>query len=301
MQGYTWKNIKDILLEKIKSWLLKNGGENIQVKGLYEEWQIRFLDSTFTCYKNGTLYTTSTDLKIYHQINSLLDTKSLTKKFFIGLDETGKGEVIGPVILCGVIFQEEILEELKLIVGNSDTKKKHNFEYWNKIFQKINQLKKFNFCIEEISPVEIDKYNLNNLMDNGYEKILTNFLEKIKTEKCRIVLDDYGISEKMRQFLFSIKQQEIIISHNAEDKYLEAKVASLVSKKFREEIIKKINEEYQIENISVGSGNLSNKQTIEWLTKWYEIHKSWPEFVKTSFKTIREIEGKPKIKKINLC
>ncbi|MHA1197021.1 MAG: hypothetical protein ACTSSM_13080, partial [Promethearchaeota archaeon] len=68
----------------------------------------------------------------------------------------------------------------------------------------------------------------------------------------------------------------------------------MISKRLREAIIKAINEnpEYQINELSIGSGNVNDPKTIKWLKLWWQNHKSWPWFIKRSFKTIREIEGR---------
>jgi len=115
-------------------------------------------------------------------------------------------------------------------------------------------------------------------------------------EKCRIVIDNYGVGSTLSRFLNFLKQQkaEVIVINNADKSYLEAKVASLISKRQREELIKKINEnpEFQINNLSVGSGNPNDQKTIKWLEEWYSARKEWPWFVKKSYTTVKEIEGK---------
>lgn len=66
-------------------------------------------------------------------------------------------------------------------------------------------------------------------------------------------------------------------------------------------VIKRINEnpEFIINGLSVGTGNAGDPQTIDWLKKWYASGREWPWFVKRSFRTVREIEGKPgKIRKL---
>ncbi|MDK2864884.1 MAG: hypothetical protein PWP37_1076 [Thermotogota bacterium] len=313
MSGRTWKRVDPSTAEEIKNYLLKNGGYEQEVKSPHEEWRIRFSDSTFTYYKSGTLYSTSSNSKdpvvfnAWQQIDSLVGSAYVlpSKDFLIGLDETGKGEVIGHTILTGVIFPKEIFKEIDLLVGPADTKKRHEFEYWDEIFMKLDKLRGrgLDFIYEKIPPWHVDRYNLNKIMDVSYQRILSIFLRKVEISRCRIVLDDYGIGDTLIRFLNFLKQQgvEVIVAQNSEDKYLEAKVASLISKRQREAVIKAINEnpEFQIDGLSVGSGNAGDPKTDVWLKAWWNKNKSWPWFVKRSFKNIREIEGKTeKIKKI---
>jgi len=306
MQGRTWRNVESTIAEEIKSYLLELGGVEEEVKSALEAWRIKFSDSTFTYYKKGTLYSTPSNsndpsvFKAWNHIDSLVGSAYVlpTRGFLIGLDETGKGEVIGHTVLTGVIFPKEIFGNIDLLVGPADTKRRHKFEYWDEIFKKLDHLRSLglNFLMEKVPPWHVDRYNLNKIMDVSYQRILSVFFRKTDVSRCRIVLDDYGIGATLRRFLNFLEKQgaEVIVTKRSEDKYLEAKTASLISKRIREALIKAINEnpEFQIDGLSVGSGNVGDKQTSEWLKRWYSTKKQWPWFIKRSFKTIWDIEGR---------
>jgi len=312
MSGRTWKNVENSAAKEIKELLIKNGGKEHEVKSPYEEWRIKFSDSTFTYYKKGTLYSTPSNLKdpavleMWKQIDFITGSRYVlpTKDFLIGLDETGKGEVIGHTVLTGVILPKEIFNEVDLLVGSADTKNRHKFGYWDDIFRRLDALrgKGIDFIYEKLPPWHVDKYNLNKIMDVAYQRILSIFLRKAEIGHCRIVLDDYGIGPTLKRFLNFLEKQgaEVVVTKNSEDKYLEARTASLISKRLREAVIKAINEnsEYQINGLSVGSGNAGDPETNAWLKAWWEKRRSWPWFVKKSFRNIREIEGKKEVKKI---
>lgn len=104
-----------------------------------------------------------------------------SKNFLIGLDETGKGEVIGHTVLTGVIFPKEIFNKLDLLVGPADTKKRHKFEYWDRLFREIDSFRSsgFDFITERIPPWHIDRFNLNKIMNVVYQRILSS-LEELK-------------------------------------------------------------------------------------------------------------------------
>ncbi len=305
-RGRTWRNVAGERADEIKKYLLELGGTEEEVKNPSEEWRVKLSDSTFTFYKKGTLYSTpssSSDpivFEAWSHIDSLFPRFAPpTKSFLIGLDETGKGEIIGHVVLTGVIFPGEIFSELDRIVGPADTKKKHDFKYWDEIFMRIDAFRNrgFNNITQTVPPWEVDKYNLNKIMDITYQRILSEFLRKADMRSCRVVLDDYGIGPTLERFLNFLRKQgaEVIVEKGADETYLEAKVASLVSKRVREEAIKRINEtpEFQIDGLSVGSGNANDEQTLNWLRKWHSSGREWPWFVRRSYKTVREIEGEP--------
>lgn len=307
MQGRTWKNVESSTAKRIKTHLLDQGGIEQEVKSPYEEWRVKFSDSTSTCYKKGTIYSTPSNSEdpavfaAWKYIDSLVGPAYAlpTKDFLIGLDETGKGEVIGHTILTGAIFPKEIFHEVDLIVGPADTKKRHKFEYWDRLFREVDGLRSsgLDFITEKVPPWHVDRYNLNKIMDVTYQRILSIFFRKAEINRCRIVLDDYGMGRTLNRFMNFLEKQgaEVVVTTNAEDQYLEAKTASLLSKRVREVVMRAINgnPEFHIDGQPVGSGNAGDKQTLEWLRKWRASGQQWPWFVKRSFKTIRQIEGKP--------
>jgi len=306
MQGRTWKNIESGIAEEVKKYLLDHGGTDEEVKSPHEAWRIGFSDSTFTYYKKGTLYSTpsqSSDpavISAWTSIDSLVGSKYVlpSRDFLIGLDETGKGEVLGHTVLTGVIFPKELFKELDLLVGPADTKKSHEFDYWDRIFKDFDRFRSrgFDFITEKVPPWHVDKFNLNKIMDVVYQRVLSIFFRGAEVSKCRIVLDDYGLGPTLNRFLSFLKIQgaETVVTHNADETYLEVKAASLVSKRTRQEVIKRLDEnpEFRINGLAIGSGNAGDEQTLNWLRKWRSSGREWPWFVKRSFKTIRKIEGK---------
>ncbi len=301
----TWK-IKDTQkANDIKKWLLANGGiENIKIINPHELWRIKYKETVITFYKSGSLYITdSNDISIYdlHKfIDSSIGPRFVlpTKKILIGCDETGKGEVIGNIVLVGTIFPSEISSEIENQIGVSNSKSKHTFEYWDNLFNKIVILKNkgLNFIIEKISPEQIDKNNINKLLDATYKKIISQLIDnKINLEDARIVIDDYGVGFELNSYLqlLSTSGAEIVKIHGADDKYLESRLASIISKKVQQELINNIskNPDFQISGLSIGSGNSSDLETINWLKAWKKSGKEWPWFIKKSFKNIKELDN----------
>ena len=297
---------------EIKSYLIQQGGlEDKDIKSEYEAWRIKLSDATFTYYESGTLFCTASSDPFIKEVWEFIYTCAgsrfvpPTKDFLIGLDETGKGEILGHTILVGAIFPKTIFNEIERLIGVADTKKRRSTIYWNGVLKRLDLMKKegLNFYLEKIPPWHVDKFNLNKIMDVVYQRILSNFMRHFQAANCRIVLDDYGVGEKLRRYLRSLQNAgaDVKIVHQADEHYLEVRVASLIAKREREKIIEAIgrDEEFKIEGCNIGSGNAGDKETINWLKNWKKTGKPWPWFVKQSFKTVREIDSRPdKIKKI---
>ncbi|MCD6262619.1 MAG: hypothetical protein J7J52_06315, partial [Deltaproteobacteria bacterium] len=254
IKNKTWKNFIEKNANEVRKFLLGLGGIEKDAKGNAEVWKIKISDSEFTYYsskKGGTLYcngSRSSDpviQEIYEKIDTLIGGvfKAPTKQYLIGLDESGKGELVGHIILSGVFFPASISENIEKIIGAADTKHKRSFEFWDEIFRNLDEQKSNGliFIVEKIPPWIVDRYNINKIIDVTYQRILNEFLRTIEDFKnVRIVLDDYGVGDTLNRFLKFLSQNdaEVVVSHQADEKYLEAKVASLISKREREAVIK---------------------------------------------------------------
>ena len=309
MAGRTWKDVESSAVGQIRNYLLDGGGIEDQTKSQYELWRVKISGAAITAYTKGTIYSTPSNFsslalhEIWEHIDLIAGSPFAAPEsdFVIGLDEAGKGEVFGNIVLAAVIIPKAIYKEIELMLGPADTKKKHTFDFWEDVLEKLNRYKGkgFSFAIEKISPAQIAANNINRVMDATYRELLSGFLQKVAIDRCRIVLDDYGTGPQLKQFLNSLKEQgaEVVVTTKADDTYLETKAASLVAKRFQQLTLKQIREDPQfvVDGATIGSGNAGDSKTINWLNEWYQTGNQWPWFVKTSFKTVRKIENKPAV------
>jgi len=312
MVSRTWRNIPQEKVEEIKELLLRNSGEKIDIKSDSELWRIKILNAIYIMYRSRTLYRTPSEEKFVIELDKTVDnilgnTDIIEYEYFIGLDETGKGEVFGNIVLVGVLIPADIKNELHQVVGSADTKSNHQYEYWQKIYDRIMMYgkDKVKYAAFEIYPALIDEYNLNQLMDVFYAKIIIDLLRKVEINKTKIIIDDYGVGEFLKGILAKINSN-VVIERQSEDKYIETRLASIIAKTIQTKRIRNIfsKKEYHIDEIGIPSGNLSDKKTIEWLRKWHENYGEFPWFVRKSYKTVREIEkiqGKLIKKSPTLC
>jgi ribonuclease HII len=294
-RSYTWRNVERDTASEIRSSLLERGWKEDQIKSYKEEWRIKTEGINIIFYRNGTFFISYSDrsvlefVNVWRLIRDRLGSRYLLpeKEVLIGLDETGKGEVIGSIILAGVIFPSEIFFDLDLDIDNVDTKSSHSFDYWDRIGKEIMNFRPrgFNFIVNKILPLEIESNNVNRIMDSRYKKILSEILQDVPLDRCRIVIDDYGVDGELMPFLENIREKgaSVFITSGSENIFLETRIASIIAKWERMKELKDI-------GISFGSGNLNDRSTINWLEEWYKVHRDWPWFVKRSFQTIKRIE-----------
>ncbi|MBI5797416.1 ribonuclease HII [Candidatus Woesearchaeota archaeon] len=160
-----------------------------------------------------------------------------------GCDEAGRGPVIGPLVMCGVVVEDKDLAKL-VEMGVKDSKlltpKKREA-----LFEPIKALvKKYKLII--IEPAEIDEAvnskttNLNNL-----EAIKTAMiLNELKPDKAIVDCPSNNIPA-YTAFLKAMLQYpvDLTLEHNAE-KHVQVAAASILAKVTRDRIIENLNKEY---------------------------------------------------------
>ncbi len=299
--GQKW-TILDGRAGEIKDLIRSYGAtEDGTLKSGTEAWRLRIGRSVFTLYKTGTLYSNQMTggqmLELRERISALCTPgfERTGREIMIGLDETGKGEVAGDEVLCGVCFPSELYREIAEVVGAADTKSRHTPKYWDGLSSRIGQLtsRGLDFYTERISPQDIDKYNINRLMDSAYKGIVSHLTRRGSPSRTSVVLDDYNIGDGLKSYLRGLEEAgtEVIVTNRADDRFLEAKLAAVLAKGKRGRIMAGINAEFQINGLSIGSGSPADERTTKWLLAWKGSGQPWPWFIKASYSTIREIDG----------
>ena len=183
------------------------------------------------------------------------------KKMILGIDEAGRGPIIGPMVLAGVVIEEGQEMELSEI-GVKDSKLL-TAEKREKLFEKIKKIAK-KIMIIEVSSKEIDSRfavstNLNVLEAAKMAELINKLKPDVAIIDCPMVNCKKFKSEVLSKFLDH--KCEIIAENYADSKYLAVGAASIIAKVTRDARIKEIEKA------------LSRK---DWIDKY--IRKSWLTF-----------------------
>jgi ribonuclease HII len=204
-------------------------------------------------------------------------------KKVLGIDEAGRGPVIGPLVLAGVMLDEKDLDNLKkLDVRDSKLMTPRSREL---VFDKIKkEVKAFKILIVEPKEVdealESDSLNLNWLEAKKTAEIIND----LKPDRAAIDSPSPNLNA-YRNYLTNLledKSVELIIGHKMESKYIEVAAASVLAKVTRD---KKIEEIKELVGNHMGSGYMSDPRTKEFFEENFErypeiFRKSWMPFKK---------------------
>ena len=122
-------------------------------------------------------------------------TEEIREKNYIGVDESGKGDYFGPLIVAGVAINDELKKTFSKS-GIKDSKQLSD----EKILQLALQIQKqAKWSIVTINPQKYNELyskfkNLNKLLAWGHARVIENLLEK--APECTLALSDKFAANK---------------------------------------------------------------------------------------------------------
>ncbi len=214
----------------------------------------------------------------------------------IGIDDAGRGPVLGPMLLTGVLIDNEEEQDKIREMGAKDSKLL-NPKKRKRIAEQIKQKYKYSYQLS--TPKEIDDFpNLNNLeaIETG---IIINTLMKDIDEKVKVIVDCPSVNIKAwEDYLFDTlvkkDQIELVCEHKADFKYPVVSAASILSKEKREDEVKRLKEEL---GIDFGSGYPADQKTKDFLVKTFG-EKKYDTLIRKSWSTYKRIADRMDQKKL---
>lgn len=215
----------------------------------------------------------------------------------LGLDEAGRGPVLGPMVVAGIVIpekKEKIIERMGVKDSKRVTPKRRAV-----LYRKLTKM--FEYETVEISAKDIDILRAKGVNLNQIEKLaMMRIMAKLKAD--RIIIDSLDIKEgrleeEMQNFIG--ENCEVIAEHKADDKYLVVGAASIIAKTRRDKLINQINKEYiksTGDKNGIGSGYPSDPKTKNFLKNYR--YDEMPDFVRRSWGTVQRIKEAEEAEKL---
>ncbi len=197
-----------------------------------------------------------------------------------GIDEAGKGPVIGPLVVCGILCGER---EIKILesAGVKDSKKlsRERREELYDLILKTCRVKVIKFSAEELNEL-MGRYTINQILKRAYIEIIRSLKPEIAYIDCP--------ERNVEAFKHEIEEKtgvEVIATHKADEIFTVVSIASVVAKVERDREIEKLKEIYG----DFGSGYPSDRRTIDFLRNYLKRHGMFPPIVRKRWKTLKRI------------
>ena len=204
-----------------------------------------------------------------------------------GVDEAGRGSVIGPLVIAGVSVEENDLPKL-VDIGVKDSKLLSP----QKRETLATQIRKLalNCHVVFLSPVEIDHvvetgkrlHRLNRFEAQSMARVIAVLKPDVAyVDASDVIADRFGehIAENLD---FTLK---IVSEHKADITYPIVSAASIIAKVERDQAISNLQKKHG----NLGCGYPSDSNTINFLGDWIRKFGSYPDFVRKSWKTSKRV------------
>lgn len=196
----------------------------------------------------------------------------------LGIDEAGRGPVIGPLTIAGVMIEQGTESRIDGVKDSKLLSHKKRIELDKKI-RKNSQ-----YIILSVPPAEIDNALLSDHLNLNWLEAhkQAEIINKLKPDKAIIDCPSPNC-EKYKEFLKKLlnkdlRKIELILEHKADFRYPVVSAASILAKVKREEEVEKIRKKYG----EIGPGYPSNPITQKFVKENWEKH---PEIFRRTWVT----------------
>jgi ribonuclease HII len=204
-----------------------------------------------------------------------------------GVDDAGRGAVIGPLVIAGVLMKEEDLPGLKRLgVRDSKMLSPKRREVLAIEVRRVA----VNFSVVSLSPREIDA-----VVESGRKLRKLNYLEAqamarvIESLRPDIVYVDASdvLEERFKQHILECTsfKVNIVSEHKADRNHAVVSAASIIAKVERDGAIAELAKTLG----DFGSGYPSDPKTMNFLRKCCEKLEKYPDFVRKSWKPAKRV------------
>ena len=186
--------------------------------------------------------------------------------YLIGIDDAGRGPVIGSMILAGVLIKKETEKELKALGAKDSKLLAHSERVRLAALIKESIMRAH---LTEATPQEIDEAvlsgtNLNTLEAQKMAEIINALNDT--TKKITVIVDCPSINikkwrEKLLSFIKHSSNLTVLCEHKADFNHPVVSAASILAKVRREEHVATLRQLYG----NIGSGYPSDPTTIRFL------------------------------------
>ncbi len=211
------------------------------------------------------------------------------KKSVLGIDEAGRGPIIGPMVIAGFFLKDKSLISYfkKIKIKSSKLLSPEKRKKFYTLFLKLKKSGAADFSVKSISPKVIDNYSLNEL----FKQSVLYFIKKYKPQKIYIdaCVNPKGLKKYRTDLLSKIetlyrneskntpknflRSRFLICQNFADENYPIVAAASIIAKITRDNHIKKLHRKYFCD---FGSGYCHDKKTIEFLKNYYKQKGGFP-------------------------
>ncbi len=198
-----------------------------------------------------------------------------------GVDEAGRGSIVGPLVVAGIGIRESKIALLREM-GVKDSKAlnpKARARLFGEIMNVIDSV-----CIHKVDPVEVDSSVSLRGLNRLEAKVMASVINNIGVDEVYVDCCDVN-PQRYREYMecHLTYKPKLYSMHHADVINMVVSAASIIAKIMRDQEIQHICSKYG----SIGSGYPSDERTMRFIRDWVAKNGSAPEFTRKSWKPLR--------------
>lgn len=200
-----------------------------------------------------------------------------------GVDEAGKGAVVGSLFIAGVCVDSNSMKYLqRMALRDSKDLSRKRRELLAMRIEKVGEV-----GVHEVTAEQIDELRevitMNDIIVRGHARILHNLQPDCAyVDAADVNAERFGLQVKERSGI-----TRIVSEHNADKNHVLVSAASIIAKVRRDQSIKRLEGELRC---NIGSGYPSDAITVNFLRQWLNEHDELPPETRKSWKTAQSLE-----------
>ncbi len=206
------------------------------------------------------------------------------EQLVLGIDEAGRGPVLGPLTMCGALLGVDQLAQLKAL-GVADSKQL-TAKRREALFDPLRALLR-DFMIIEFSPAQIDDYRSRNELDvleaQGAAKLI------LTLDPDTAYVDGLGPGGKLHrkriESCLNGHRARLVVENKADARYPIVSAASILAKVTRDRAISALAAEHG----PIGSGYPGDPKTRAYVQALVSSGEPLPDFVRKSWATVTQM------------
>ena len=203
-----------------------------------------------------------------------------------GVDEAGRGSMLGPLVVAGISISKSKVNLLKK-QGVRDSKKLSPAAR-ERLYKKIIQIVDDHYIVK-ISPRIIDKSVSNHSLNHLEAKYMAKVISKLSPSTAFVDSCDVNSKRFGKEISKLTSNTKIRSYHHADSKFIAVSAASILAKVSRDRAITRLSKKYDI-----GSGYPSDPKTKVFVKKSIRRNQNLT-FLRKSWKPVKILMKKRKL------
>jgi len=213
----------------------------------------------------------------------------------IGIDDAGRGPVLGPMILAGVLAEKSD-EKIMKGWGAKDSKL---LTPTSRRLVKDKVIAKFEYYVEISNPKEIDESTNLNYLEAIKTAMIINELNKGLKENVEVYVDCPSTnieawSNDVQKLIKKPKNVKLICEHKADLNHPVVSAASIIAKERREDEMFALRKKHKID---FGSGYPADPKTKDFIKDNFT-NREHRDIIRHSWKTVKNLHREKKQQKL---